>query len=130
MGSINASVDLSRKGGVAIVTIDNPPVNALKHEVRAGLVEAFGQLRGDASVSAVVLACAGRTFSAGADITEFGKPPRAPSLHDAIAAIEATGKPVVAALHGTTFGGGFELALGCHYRVAAPGTRVGLPEVK
>jgi 3-hydroxyacyl-CoA dehydrogenase len=130
MGSINASVDLRRDGEIARVTVDNAPVNALKHEVRAGLVEALGQARDDGAVKAVVIACAGRTFFAGADITEFGKPPQAPSLHDVIAAIEAMPKPVVAALHGTALGGGFELALACHFRVAVPGARVGLPEVK
>ena len=130
MGSINASVDLRRDGEIAIVTVDNPPVNALKHEVRAGLAEALRQAREDGAVKAVVIACAGRTFFAGADITEFGKPPLTPSLHDVIAAIEAMPKPVVAALHGTALGGGFELALACHFRVAVPGARVGLPEVK
>jgi 3-hydroxyacyl-CoA dehydrogenase len=130
MGSINASVDLRRDGEVAIVTTDNPPVNALKYEVRAGLTQALAHARDDDAVSAVVIACAGRTFFAGADITEFGKPPQAPSLHDVIAAIEAMPKPVVAALHGTALGGGFELALACHFRVAVPGARVGLPEVK
>jgi 3-hydroxyacyl-CoA dehydrogenase len=130
MGSINASVDLRRDDDVAVVTADNPPVNALKYEVRAGLTQALAHARDDDAVSAVVIACAGRTFFAGADITEFGKPPQAPSLHDVIAAIEAMPKPVVAALHGTTLGGGFELALACHFRVAVPGARVGLPEVK
>jgi 3-hydroxyacyl-CoA dehydrogenase len=130
MGSINASIDLRRDGDVAVVTADNPPVNALKHEVRAGLIHALEQARDDGTVKAVVIACAGRTFFAGADITEFGKPPQAPSLHDVIAAIEAMPKPVVAALHGTALGGGFELALACHFRVAVSGARVGLPEVK
>src|SRR5690348_13087795 len=130
MGSINASVDLRRDSEIAVVTADNPPVNALKHEVRAGLAQALMQARDDGAVKAVVIACAGRTFFAGADITEFGKPPQAPSLHDVIAAIESMPKPVVAALHGTALGGGFELALACHFRVAAPGARVGLPEVK
>ena len=130
MGSINASVDLRRDGEIAVVTADNPPVNALKHEVRAGLTEALGQARDDGAVTAVVITCAGRTFFAGADITEFGKPPQAPSLHDVIATIEAMPKPVVAALHGTALGGGFELALACHFRVAVPGARLGLPEVK
>jgi 3-hydroxyacyl-CoA dehydrogenase len=130
MGSINASVDLRREGEIAVVIVDNPPVNALKHEVRAGLAEALREARDDGAVEAVVIACAGRTFSAGADITEFGKLPQAPSLHEVIAAIEAMPKPVVAALHGTALGGGFELALACHFRVAAPTARVGLPEVK
>jgi 3-hydroxyacyl-CoA dehydrogenase len=130
LGSINASVDLRRDGEIAVVTIDNPPVNALKHEVRAGLAEALRQARDNAVVKAVAVACAGRTFSAGADITEFGKPSQPPSLHDVIAAIEAMPKPVIAALHGTALGGGFELALACHFRVAAPAARVGLPEVK
>jgi 3-hydroxyacyl-CoA dehydrogenase len=130
MANINDSVDLRRDGEIAIVTVDNPPVNALKHEVRAGLADALQQARDATAVKAVVITCAGRTFFAGADITEFGKPPQAPSLHDVIAAIEATPKPVVAALHGNALGGGFELALACHFRVAVPGTRVGLPEVK
>jgi 3-hydroxyacyl-CoA dehydrogenase len=130
MGSINASVDLRRDSEIAVVTADNPPVNALKHEVRAGLAQALLQARDDGAVRAVVIACAGRTFFAGADITEFGKPPQPPSLHDVISAIESLPKPVVAALHGTALGGGFELALACHFRVAVPGARVGLPEVK
>src|SRR5829696_5254801 len=130
MGSVNPSIDLAHDGDIAVVTIDNPPVNALKHEVRAGLIEAFQRVRNDAGVKAAVLACAGRTFSAGADILEFGKPRRPPGLIETIETIESVGKPIVAALHGTPLGGGFELALGCHYRVAAPGTRVGLPEIK
>jgi 3-hydroxyacyl-CoA dehydrogenase len=130
MGSINASVDLRRDGEVVVVTVDNPPVNALKHEVRAGLAKALQRAHADDGVKAVVIVCAGRTFFAGADITEFGKPPQPPSLHEIIAAIEAMQKPVVAALHGTAFGGGFELALACHFRVAVADARVGLPEVK
>jgi 3-hydroxyacyl-CoA dehydrogenase len=130
MGNINASVDLRRDGEIAIVTVDNPPVNALKHEVRAGLAEALRQTRDAAAVKAVVIACAGRTFFAGADITEFGQPPQAPGLGEVFAAIEAMPKPVVAAVHGTALGGGFELALACHFRVAVPSARVGLPEVK
>src|SRR4051794_34711844 len=107
MGNINASVDLSRDGEIAVVKVDNPPVNALKHEVRAGLAEALCRSRDEGAVKAVVIACAGRTFFAGADITEFGKPPQPPSLHDVITAIEGMPKPVVAALHGTALGGGF-----------------------
>jgi len=130
MGNLNASVDLRRDGEIAVVTVENPPVNALKHEVRVGLVEALRQTRDDAAIKALVVACAGRTFFAGADITEFGKPPQPPGLGDVIVAIEAMPKPVVAALHGTALGGGFELALACHFRVAVSGARVGLPEVK
>jgi 3-hydroxyacyl-CoA dehydrogenase len=130
MGTINPSVDLSRDREIAVVTADNPPVNALKHEVRAGLAEALQRTRDDAAVEAVVIACAGRTFFAGADIAEFGKPPRAPGLGEVIALIEAMPKPVVAALFGTALGGGFEVALACHFRVAAPTAQFGLPEVK
>jgi len=130
MGNLNASVDLRRDGEIGVVTVDNPPVNALKHEVRTGLAEALRQTRDDAAIKALVVACAGRTFFAGADITEFGKPPQPPGLGDVIAAIEAMPKPVVAALHGTALGGGFELALACHFRVAASGAHVGLPEIK
>jgi 3-hydroxyacyl-CoA dehydrogenase len=130
MGNVNASVDLRRDGEIAVVTVNNPPVNALKHEVRAGLAEALRKTRDDPAVKAVVIACAGRTFFAGADISEFGKPPQAPGLGEVIAAIETMPKPVVAAVHGTALGGGFELALACHFRVAIAGARVGLPEVK
>lgn len=123
-------VELRRDGDVAVITIDNPPVNALKQEVRAGLVATLTQARDDAGVRAVVIACAGRTFVAGADITEFGKPPVPPGLGEVIALLESMPKPVVAAIHGTALGGGLELTLGCHFRVAAPGSRVGLPEIK
>ena len=130
MGNVNACVDLRRDGDVAVVTLDNPPVNALKHEVRAGVSLALERAVADADVKAIVLVGAGRGFSAGADITEFGKPPLSPTLHDLIAAIEVAPKPVIAALHGLLLGGGFELALACHFRVAAAGTRAGLPEIK
>jgi len=123
-------VGVSRDGDVAVVTIDNPPVNALSHAVRSGVFEAMKGLKDDDGVKAIVLACAGRTFSAGADITEFGKTPQPPSLIELINEIEAMPKPVVAALHGTVLGGGFELSLGCHYRVASAAAKVGLPEVK
>ena len=123
-------VGVRREGGVAVVTIDNPPVNALGHAVRSGVYDAMAALSDDADVKAVVLACAGRTFSAGADITEFGKPPQPPALFELINAVEDMPKPVVAAMHGTALGGGFELALGCHHRVADANARVGLPEVK
>ncbi len=130
MGNVNACVDLRRDGETAIVTIDNPPVNALRHEVRAGVLLALEQAAADDGVKAIVLTGAGRGFSAGADITEFGKPPLSPSLHDLIAAIETNSKPVIAALHGLLLGGGFELAMACHFRIAASGTRAALPEIK
>ncbi len=121
-------VSLQFRDNLAIVTIDNPPVNALSQAVRAGVADAMEQAeRGGAA--AVVLHCAGRTFVAGADIREFGKPPLAPWLPEVIARIEALEQPVVAAIHGTALGGGLELALGCHYRVAVPTARVGFPEV-
>jgi 3-hydroxyacyl-CoA dehydrogenase len=123
-------VSLRRDGNIGVVTIDNPPVNALKNAVRAGLVAAFAEAKADPEIAAVVLACAGRTFVAGADITEFGKPPMTPTTGDVIAAIEGLGKPVIAALHGTAYGGGLEVALGCHFRVAAPNTKVGQAEIK
>ena len=116
--------------GVLVIVSDNPPVNALSHALRSGLMDAVTAAGSDAAVKAVVIAADGRTFHAGADITEFGKPPQSPSLPEVIEAIEALDKPVVAALHGTTLGGGLEVALGAHYRVAARGSKLGLPEVK
>jgi len=123
-------VTLRRDGDIAVIVIDNPPVNAQNNAVRAGLVEAFRQARDDAGVKAIVLTCAGRTFVAGSDIAEFGAVPQRPSTPEVIAAIEGAGKPTVAALFGTVLGGGFELALACHFRIAAPGTKLGLPEIK
>ena len=123
-------VDVRRDNGVAVIVIDNPPVNALSNAVRSALIDALARTRDDGAVQAVVLACAGRTFIAGADITEFGKPSKPPGTGDVIAKLDAMPKPVVAALHGTALGGGLEIALGCHYRVAAPSTRLGLPEIK
>lgn len=123
-------VTTRRDGAVAVVTIDAPPVNAASHAVRAGLVAAIAAANADPAVRAVVIACAGRTFVAGADVREFGRPPEPPRLTDVCDAIEASEKPVVAALHGTALGGGLEIALACHARIAAAGTRMGLPEVK
>ncbi len=117
-------------GDVAVVTIDNPPVNALSFRVRHPLMQRLETLRDEAHVRAIVLACAGRTFVAGADITEFGKPMQRPNLRDLVALLEAMGKPTVAIIHGTALGGGLELAMGCSFRVAARDARLGLPEVK
>ena len=127
---MSQSVTVTRDGNVAIVTIDNPPVNAMSFHVREPLAAALAELRRDPGIAAMVLACAGRTFVAGADITEFGKPMQSPDLGDLIAALEAFGKVTVAAIHGTALGGGLELAMGCAYRVADAKAKVGLPEVK
>ena len=110
---------LRHDGNVAVIAVDNPPVNALSHDVRAALVDAFSRARDDAKVEAIVLTADGRTFVAGADITEFDKPPMAPGLSDVIALIDAIDKPVVAAVFGTPLGGGLEITLACHFRVAA-----------
>ncbi len=123
-------VELRRSGDVAVIVVDNPPVNAQNNAVRAGLLDAFTRARADSAVAGVVLTCAGRTFIAGSDISEFGTALQTPTTPDVIAAIEALGKPVVAALFGTPMGGGLELALGCHFRIAAPGTKLALPEIK
>ena len=123
-------VTLTRNGAIAVVTIDRPPVNALSADVRSGLLNAFEELAGDPSVAGVVLACAGRTFVAGAEISEFGTDAFSEAdPNDVHAAIENLNVPVVCALHGTTLGGGMELALACHYRIAAPTAKLGLPEV-
>src|SRR4051794_14318783 len=115
--------------GVLIVTIENPPVNALSLHVRAGLMAALGRAASD-EVSAMVLTAIGRTFIGGADIKEFGKPAIGPTLPDVIEAIESFAKPIVAAVGGAALGGGCEIALACHYRVASKAASFGLPEVK
>src|ERR1700753_3767070 len=106
------------ENGIGILTIDSPPVNALGINVRRGLDSGFRKFAADDSVKAIVLICGGRTFFAGADISEFGKPPQEPGLSDVSKIIENGSKPVVAAIHGTALGGGLELALICNYRVA------------
>jgi len=115
--------------GIGVINVDNPPVNALSQAVRQGLLDAIRAAQDDAS-QAVLIHCAGRTFFAGADITEFGGPRLEPYLPDLLDEIEASAKPVVAALHGTALGGGFETALSCHYRIALRSGKIGLPEVK
>jgi 3-hydroxyacyl-CoA dehydrogenase len=130
MTAITQSVDLDRRGRVAVLTVNNPPVNALSQHVRQGLDEGLKKAIADAAVSAIVITCAGRTFIAGADITEFGKPPVPPSLHTVLDVIERSAKPVIAAIHGTALGGGLEVTLACHYRVGVKDARFGLPEVK
>jgi 3-hydroxyacyl-CoA dehydrogenase len=119
-----------KRGDVGIIWINNPPVNAISVGVRSAIIDGVTQLARDPEIKVGVLTCEGRTFMAGADITEFGKPPLSPSLHDAINAVENSGKPIVAAIHGTAFGGGLEVALACHYRAAVASAKIGLPEVK
>lgn len=116
------------KHQIGVITLNNPPVNALSHALREGVIKAVQNAQNDTS-KALVIICEGRTFIAGADITEFGMPLKAPSLPDMITAIESSEKPVIAALHGTALGGGFETALGCHYRCALASAKIGLPEV-
>jgi 3-hydroxyacyl-CoA dehydrogenase len=123
-------VTVSLDGDVAVITIDKPPVNALGLDMRTAMMAALRRCGADAAVRGIVLAAAGRVFSGGADIREFNAPAQVPTLHDLIATVEASDKPVVAALHGVVYGGGLELALACHGRVAAPDARLGLPEVK
>jgi 3-hydroxyacyl-CoA dehydrogenase len=118
------------EGDIGVIMIDSPPVNALGIKVRRALDDGFRELAGNDAVRAIVLICEGRTFFAGADITELGKPLVSPDLNDVFEMIESGTKPVVAAIHGTALGGGLELALICHYRVAVPSAKVGLPEVK
>lgn len=123
-------VTLTRHGNCGLITLFSPPVNALNQAVRSGLVAVLAAALEDSRVEWILLQAGGRCFSAGADIQEFGKPPKAPVLPDVINAIEGSSKPVVAWLHGVSLGGGLELAMACHYRLAAPDARFGLPEVK
>jgi 3-hydroxyacyl-CoA dehydrogenase len=119
-----------KEGNVGFILVNNPPVNALSQAVRAGLQAVVEQAVSDEEVAAMVLLCEGRTFIAGADIREFGKPVQPPSLPAVIDSLEDSPKPVFAAIHGTALGGGLEVALGCHFRIAVPTAKVGLPEVK
>jgi 3-hydroxyacyl-CoA dehydrogenase len=123
-------ISTERHGEILVVVIDNPPVNALGAAIRLDLRDALAEAVRDDAVKAVVIRGAGRLFSGGADITEFSKPPSGPFLPTLLDEVEACAKPVVAAIHGTAFGGGLELALACHYRIAAPSAKLGLPEVK
>jgi 3-hydroxyacyl-CoA dehydrogenase len=129
MTALSSVADLTIDNDVAILTIDSPPVNALSFAVRKAISAGIEQANADPNVKAIVLICAGRTFVAGADITEFNKPLQRPHLIDVEETIERSAKPVIAAIHGTALGGGFELALSCHYRIAVPSAKCGLPEI-
>lgn len=130
MAAMSAVVDLSVDGDIGVLTIDSPPVNALSAAVRDGLAAGVAAAVADKAVKAIVLHCAGRTFIAGADISEFGGAMKGASLPAVQAAMEDCPKPIIAAIHGTALGGGLEVALTCHYRVAVPSAKLGLPEVK
>ncbi|MFP6706787.1 MAG: 3-hydroxyacyl-CoA dehydrogenase NAD-binding domain-containing protein [Alphaproteobacteria bacterium] len=124
------AVDFTKRGAIGVITVNSPPVNALSAAVRDGLDAALKAGQADPEVKAMVLMGGGRTFIAGADITEFGKPPRGKPLHDVLHDIENSSKLIIAAIHGTALGGGLEVTLCCHYRYAVPAALVGLPEVK
>ncbi|WP_163391146.1 3-hydroxyacyl-CoA dehydrogenase NAD-binding domain-containing protein [Enterovibrio norvegicus] len=128
--SLSNTVTLTQQDNIGFIEVYNAPVNALSQSVRAGILAGIEWANSRADIDAIVIGCKGSTFIAGADIKEFGQPPIAPSLPTVLSAIRNSKKPVTAALHGTVLGGGFELALSCHYRIAMIGTNVGLPEVK
>jgi 3-hydroxyacyl-CoA dehydrogenase len=130
MTAITDMVDMQTRDGVAVVSVDNPPVNALSEGVRTGLYEAVTRADADETVKAILIICKGRTYIAGADIREFGKPHKGKHLPEVHAAIEGASKPVISAIHGTALGGGLETALCCHFRVAISSAQFGLPEVK
>ena len=121
---------IEKRGAIGIVWIDNPPVNAISHAVREGLINAVRDAAADDQIKALVLACRGRTFMAGADIAEFASGPKPPMLGEVVETLAGSPKLIVAALFGTAFGGGLEVALACNYRIATPATKIGLPEVK
>jgi enoyl-CoA hydratase/carnithine racemase/3-hydroxyacyl-CoA dehydrogenase len=129
MTALTEFVNFERRGRVDVLTVNNPPNNVLSHGIRKGLKEGIVAASGDAAVSAIVITCAGRTFIAGGDTTEFVKPPQEPGLHEVLDLIEESSKPVVAAIHGTALLGGLEVILACHYRVGVQAARFGLPGV-
>ena len=130
MTQITDMVSMETEGEIAVVTVDNPPVNALSAGVRTGLYEAVTQANADDAVKAILIICSGRTYIAGADIKEFGQAPSGKGLQETQAVIEGGPKPVISTIHGTALGGGLETALVCHYRVAVSTAKFGLPEVK
>jgi 3-hydroxyacyl-CoA dehydrogenase len=126
------SADYQVHGDVAVITLNNPPVNGMGLATRRAVVAGIAQAQGDAAVKAVVITGHGKAFSGGADVREFGSPKafQEPNLLSVISCVENCSKPVVAAMHTVVMGGGLELALGCHYRICAPGTSISMPEVK
>ncbi len=126
------AVDYTTRDGIAVITLNNPPVNGLGYSTRLGIVDGIERAQADTAISAIVIIGAGKAFSGGADITEFNTPKatQEPTLHTVIKVVEGSSKPVIAAIHSVAMGGGLELALGAHYRVAAPGAQIALPEVK
>ena len=129
MTSINDVTTIEKDENISIITLNSPPVNALSASVREGLYKGITEARNDKETEAIIIICEGRTFIAGADISEFGKEPKGPSLYEVQEFIEDSNKPVIAAIHGTALGGGLEVALTCHYRIAVPSAKCGLPEV-
>jgi len=129
MTSVNDVTTIEKDENIAIISLNSPPVNALSASVREGLHKGITEARNDDEIEAIVIICEGRTFIAGADISEFGKEPKGPSLFEVQEFIEDSNKPVIAAIHGTALGGGLEVALTCHYRIAVPSAKCGLPEV-
>ena len=129
MTSINDVTTIEKDGNISIITLNSPPVNALSAPVREGLHKGITEARNDGESEAIIIICEGRTFIAGADISEFGQEPKWPSLFEVQEFIEDSNKPVIAAIHGTALGGGLEVALTCHYRIAVPSAKCGLPEV-
>ena len=122
----------ARHGSVAVITLDNPPVNGLGYDTRRAFADHVQAADADPAVTAIVITGAGKAFSGGADIKEFGSPKAIaePNLLSLIRLLENCGKPTIAAIHSVCMGGGLELSLGCHYRVGAPGASIALPEVK
>ena len=129
MTSINDVTTIEKEENISIITLNSPPVNALSAPVREGLHKGINEASNDKEIEAIIIICEGRTFIAGADISEFGKEPKGPSLFEVQEFIENSNKPIIAAIHGTALGGGLEVALTCHYRIAVPSAKCGLPEV-
>src|SRR5262249_18261058 len=129
MSVVNEAADLTVENGIAVLTLNSPPVNALSAKLRDGLDAGLAIAMDASEIAGIVLLCAGKTFIAGADITEIGKPRQGVPLQKLQQRIETATKPIIAAIHGTALGGGLEVALTCHYRIAVPSAKCGLPEI-